>query len=81
MNQRRNPESLQFIAKPEIVFCSVSRGCLEGVLRISVEGVWRVSGGCLEGVWKVSIRCLDGVWKVISRKVVRRGSRRCLEGV
>ena len=60
MNQRRNPESLQFIAKPEIVFCSVSRGCLEGVLRISVEGVWRVSGRCLEGVYKVSGWCLEG---------------------
>ena len=32
-----------------------------------LEGVWRVSVGCLEGVLKGSGRCLEGVWKVSLR--------------
>ena len=32
-----------------------------------LEGVWRVSVGCVEGVLKGSGRCLEGVWKVSLR--------------
>ena len=31
----------------------MSRGCLEGIVKVSET--------CLEGVWKVSGRCVDGV--------------------
>ena len=30
-----------------------------GHLKEGLEGVWRVSGGCLEGVWRVSGGSLD----------------------
>ena len=52
----------------------VSRGCLEGVWRVSggilkclkvdtLEGVWMVYERCLF-VCRVSGKCLEGVWKV-----------------
>ena len=37
-----------------------------------MDGVWKLSGGCLAGVWWASGGCLKGVWKVPGG---------CLEGV
>ena len=37
-----------------------------------MDGVWKLSGGCLAGVWWASGGCLKGVWK-------EPGG--CLEGV
>ena len=54
----------------------MSRGCLEGIVKVSetcLEGVWKVSGRCVDGVlgfwlsggwWRESGECLAGVWKV-----------------
>ena len=38
--------------------------CLEGVWRVSLLCVLRVSEWCLEGDWQVSGMCLECVWNV-----------------
>ena len=58
-----------------------------------MEGVWRVSGGCVEGVWRVSGGCvevcggcMEGEWRRVCgggcvEEGVWRVSGGCVEGV
>ena len=69
----------------------MSRGCLEGVCKLSnmylegisiVSGFWKVSGRYQAGLRKVFAKCLEGVW---NRNIYLFSTRKeglvCLEGV
>ena len=55
--------------------------CFDGLWKVSrcPDGVWKVFWGYLEGVGKMSGGCLEGVWRYL--EVVWKVFGACLEGV